>query len=308
MLIFCFVLCTSGHSLRGPQVFLQFLGPQFCTLTTGRHKVSARFHRVVCQCICLCVCLSLFLSIYLYVCLCVCACVGHGFDVLFIKVSATHVVWPPLSHRVVSQLIQFLTSPARRCQPVLVHGFSVGGYLYGETLVHIISNPELCASMSQRIRGQVFDSPVDFEGVPRGLGKVLTSLRPIQLTIQSSLEAYMWLFHSHVTKHYHKSSETFRHNPLRTPSLVLYSHADVVGTPGPIESTMATWRQRGVAVYSRCWQNTPHVRHYLHDPVMYTAELSRFLASIGLTEHTDDNDGGDIVKRRSLAVPASKLQ
>lgn len=234
------------------------------------------------------------------VCVCPSACVGHGFDVLFIKISPSHVLWPPLSHRVVSQLVQFLTSASCRCQPILVHGFSVGGYLYGETLVHIISNPGLPASMSIRIRGQVFDSPVDFDGVPRGLGKVLSSLQPFQLAIQSSLEAYMRLFHSQVTRHYHKSSETFRHNPLLTPSLVLYSQADVLGIPGPIESTMATWRGRGVLVYSRCWQNTPHVRHYLHDPVTYTAELNRFLVSIGLIEQSDDIDDGDIVKRRSL--------
>ena len=89
--------------------------------------------------------------------------------------------------------------------------------------------------------------------------------------VKSSLDAYMTLLHGHVTRHYIRSSETFRNNPLRTPSLVYYSESDVVAPPGPIESLMSTWRARGVPVSCRCWSNTHHVSHYLYDPRNYTA-------------------------------------
>ena len=70
----------------------------------------------------------------------------------------------------------------------------------------------------------------------------------VQVSIRSSLEAYMRMFHRHVTRHYVQSSQTFRHNPLSTPSLLLYSLADVVGTPRPIESLISEWRAGGVTV------------------------------------------------------------
>ena len=161
-----------------------------------------------------------------------CFCSAKGFDVLHIKVTPRQILWPPLAHSVATQILHFITSPPRHHQPILVHGFSVGGYLYGETLVHIMSDVSLAESMSRRIRGQIFDSPVDFEGVPRGVGNALSNLKPVQLAIKTSLEAYMAAFQHQVTSHYIQSSETFRENPLRTPSLVLYSKADVVGTPG----------------------------------------------------------------------------
>ena len=238
------------------------------------------------------------------VCLSVCLCVGKGFDVLHVKVSPRQVLWPPLAHSVVTEIIEFITSPVRHRQPVLVHGFSVGGYLYGETLNHIMSDPHLSTSMSQRVRGQVFDSPVDFEGVPRGVGMALSDFRPVQVAIKSSLDAYTALFHHQVTAHYHKSSQMFRDNPLRTPSLVLYSKADVVGTPGPIESLIATWRSRGVPVFSRCWEMSHHVGHYVRDPINYITALNEFLVCIGLVSTTS---GDTDRQERSIAMPASKL-
>jgi len=250
------------------------------------------------------ICLSVCLSVCMCICLYVCLCTGNGLDVVHIKVSARQILWPPLAQSVVSDIIKFITSPAHHRQPILVHGFSVGGYLYGETLNHIISDAQLTQSFSQRIRGQVFDSPVDFEGVPHGVGMALSDVRPVQVAIKSSLNAYTSLFHRQVTSHYHQSSQTFRQNPLRTPSLLLYSKADVVGTPGPIESLIATWRSVGVPVSCRCWEKSRHVEHYLRDPVNYILELKQFLVSVGLLHHDDD---GEEEHRRSMTMPASKL-
>ena len=93
-----------------------------------------------------------------------------------------------------------------------------------------------------------------------------------------------------MTLHYKQSEATFRSNPLRTPSLVFYSTADVVAVPAPIETLIATWKSHGVPVYSRRWENSRHVTHYRSDPVNYTAELEHFLDSVGLLRHPDDDD------------------
>jgi len=96
-----------------------------------------------------------------------------------------------------------------------------------------------------------------------------------------------------VTRHYKHSSATFRSNPLRTPSLVFYSTADVVAVPGPIDSLISTWRGHGVPVYCRRWNDSRHVTHYRSDPVNYAAELEQFLHSVGLVSHHDDDDDDD---------------
>ena len=76
-------------------------------------------------------------------------------DVLHIKVTAGQILWPTLAHCVVSEILSFITSPRRRSQPVVIHGFSVGGYLYAETLNHIIADEELTRDMTQRVQAQV---------------------------------------------------------------------------------------------------------------------------------------------------------
>ena len=140
------------------------------------------------------------------------------------------------------------------------------------------------------IYAQVFDSPLDYEGMPRGVARSLSDFRPVQLAIESSLHLYMAAFHHSVLKHYRHASQTFRQNPLRTPSLFLYSQSDVLAAPGPIETLVTQWRSEGVPVYCRCWANTRHVQHYLCDPVNYTHQLDQFLITLALVRRHQRDD------------------
>ena len=227
---------------------------------------------------------------------------GKGFDVLHVKVEPFQILWPRNAQAVVGQIVDFLMDGARRTRPILVHGFSVGGYLYGETLVKTTSDPVVHESFAQRIRGQIFDSPVDFEGVPRGVGMAITDVPILQKTIKATLDGYLGAFRQQVMQHYVRSSATFRQNPLRTPSLVFYSHKDPIGTAGPIESLVDGWRQQGIPVMSRSWPDTPHVGHFLHDPVGYIGPINDFLVSIGM-----QSEGAPEDARRTAVRTSSKL-
>lgn len=207
---------------------------------------------------------------------------GKGYDVLHIKVEPLQLLWPQNAQRVVGQVADFVGDSRRNRQPILVHGFSVGGYLYGETVLKFLSDPERFRNMDGRIRGQIFDSPVDFEGVPRGIGKALTSNPVLQKTIKLSLDGFLKVFRSQVTQHFVRSSEMFHLNPLRSPSLVFYSKSDPIGIPGPIETVMRNWKKLDIPVSSRCWEDTPHVSHFLYHPVQYIGALNKFLYDIGL--------------------------
>ena len=153
---------------------------------------------------------------------------GKGFDVLHIKVDPRQVLWPSKVHKTVDQIADFVTEDTRRKQPILIHGFSVGGYVYGETVLKFSSGEERFKDMATRIRGQVFDSPVDYEGVPRGIGMALSPYPIVQKSIKFALDSHLKMFPKQVLQYYKQSSGAFHKNPFRSPSLMLYSKCDLM--------------------------------------------------------------------------------
>lgn len=117
----------------------------------------------------------------------------------------------------------------------MVHGFSVGGYMYGELLVKLDQQREKYQGIRSRMVGQVFDSPVDFEGVAPGFASVLIENKLAQKVIKNALEGYLKVFKKSITSHYLRSSAAFHKNDLRLPSLMLYSRSDPIGVDTKIE-------------------------------------------------------------------------
>ena len=164
----------------------------------------------------------------------------------------------------------------------MIHGFSVGGYLCGETYVKINGNPDLYGQVGQRIVGQVLDSPADLESIPYGFSKAVSPVPVIQSLMEASLNGYLSTFKNSATRHYRKSSDTLYENKLALPSLVYYSDADPVGLAGPIENLIAGYRKNDIPTFSRKFTGSPHVAHFHHYPVEYINELNAFLKYIGL--------------------------
>jgi len=214
---------------------------------------------------------------------------GKGFDVLHMKILPTQMLWPNAGQKAIEELLNFTLRPAHKDQPILIHGFSVGGYLYGETLVKIL-NDSRYRVCGERIVGQIFDSPVDFEGVPRGTGMALSNIPAVQKSIKLSLEFYLSMFKNATVKHYLKSSEAFHNNDLLIPSLLLHSKSDPIGIPESIETVKAKWVKRNVPVYQKCWDKSPHVCHFYHHPIEYIQTLNMFLHEIGLAKEEGNTE------------------
>lgn len=207
---------------------------------------------------------------------------SKGFDVLTIQVPPHHVLWPSGSQERIENLLGVLQDSSLESRPLLVHGFSVGGYLYGEMLVKLREQDKF-ANISERMVGQVFDSPVDFEGVPRGFANVLAKNHMSRTVLRKTIEMYLKLFEKSVTSHYHRSSSAFHDNHLRIPSLFLYSRADPIGVADIIEIVMEKWRCNGIKVSHKCWDHSPHVSHFHHHPDEYVEALLVFLDSLGFS-------------------------
>ena len=112
-------------------------------------------------------------------------------------------------------------------RPVIVHGFSVGGYLYSHVL-SLMENLEKFSPVKSRILGQVFDSPVDFHGIPYGISNAASENPFVRWLMKSSIESYLALFARYTTKIYVEHSHLFHNNPVRAPALFLFSKDDKV--------------------------------------------------------------------------------
>lgn len=73
-------------------------------------------------------------------------------------------------------------------QQILLHGFSVGGYMWGEALDLMESNKDKYNGIADRIVGQVWDSIADVNEIPVGFPYAVF---PKNMMMQSVLRKYL---------------------------------------------------------------------------------------------------------------------
>lgn len=73
-------------------------------------------------------------------------------------------------------------------QPLLLHGFSVGAYLWGEVLVRMKQDLELYRPVVNRIVGHIWDSGADITEIPVGFPKALFPNNPV---LRNATEKYI---------------------------------------------------------------------------------------------------------------------
>ncbi|RWS27070.1 transmembrane protein 53-B-like protein [Leptotrombidium deliense] len=214
----------------------------------------------------------------------------HGFDVLTVKTSPFSLIFPTKGSQIIAKhLLDYLKSQMNSYPNVVVHGFSVGGYQFGEMLVQM--NEQLngtqidakCDVVRENIKGMVFDSAVDFDGIPYGFSRALTDNNFLANTLQMSIQGYMNLFYYIATKHYLKASKAFFNTPLRCPALLLVSHGDKVGDPESNLKVANKWREMGIDVQWKCWDDSRHVSHMHKYPDDYSQQIDNFLRKINLS-------------------------
>ncbi|KAA0203844.1 hypothetical protein HAZT_HAZT002330 [Hyalella azteca] len=202
-----------------------------------------------------------------------------GFDVLKIRISPFDLIRPV----VMSQTLQFLEANPSH-SPVLVHGFSVGAYVFGEGMVMMANDEERYSPVMERFAGQIWDSPVDLEGIPYGVAKAVTANKLLQSSIQSYLEWFLRAQYDNATVHYMRSKQKFHECYVRRPALFLLSKADPVATIEMNAVVYEKWEKYNVPVFVKIFEKSPHVSHYYRYKEAYVEEVLTFLQKLGLTE------------------------
>ncbi|XP_038052109.1 transmembrane protein 53-like [Patiria miniata] len=223
---------------------------------------------------------------------------SRGCDVLTVRIRPLQIMLPTRGSKVIAKdVVEYLQREEIRDRKILVHSFSVGGYQYSEVLQQMLAVQSESKEITSRIIGQIYDSPVDFNEVPIGMSKALLKNPLLQKTLHMSLDSYLRVMYRPVTQHYLRSSDVFFHNPVPAPSLFFYSHTDLVATADASQRAIASLQNKmGYKnVYSKSFEDSPHVSHMYKHRDEYMEALMKFLEGIeyfneALEEHKDKPD------------------
>lgn len=212
----------------------------------------------------------------------------QGFDVALVTISPWQLMWPEKGSRLIAaDLLSFLQEN-QEYQQILLHGFSVGGYMWGEVLTHVHSDRDKYNNVIDRIIGHIWDSAADVTEFVVGTPRAIFPSNPL---LQSILEKYlmyhMKAFYKQSTQYYLRSSQMFHTNLVRSPALFLMSNTDPVG---PVSSNMRvrdSWDSLGTKTYIKIFDGSPHVGHYRKYPKEYVAEIHAFLDILNLMKNKD---------------------
>lgn len=207
----------------------------------------------------------------------------NGFDVLNVVTSPWHVLWPVKGIQLVARDMLDVLKANESYSPLLIHGFSVGAYLWGEVLVHATLEKNKYQAVMNRICGQIWDSSVDVTEIHLGIPKAVF---PKNLVLQNALQQYITYhlkaFDNVATKHYVRASQMFHTNTARVPALFYLSKSDPIGSESANIRARESWESMGVPVYWNCFEKSSHVGHFRYYPDIYKAELFAFLEKLSL--------------------------
>lgn len=211
----------------------------------------------------------------------------QGFDIVFVSITPWQLMWPTKGSRLVAaDLLKFLDD--QNYQQILLHGFSVGGYMWGEVLELIQSDREKYGYVIDRIVGQIWDSAADVTelsiGTPRA---VFPKNQMLQNMLQKYLDYHLKTFHKQSTQYYIRSSQLFHTNLVRSPALFFMSKTDPVGTVTNNLRIKERWETLGVKTYVKIFEKSSHVGHYRKYPKEYVAELYAFLNKLNLIQNEE---------------------
>lgn len=200
--------------------------------------------------------------------------IDSGLDVLAVQITPWQLLWPTKGTQLVARdVVNFLHSNTG-FNPLFLHGFSVGGYMWGECLVHIERELAKYQNVLDRIVGQIFDSAADVSEIHIGIPKAVFPKNPkMQAALRSYIIYHMKAFHEPATSHYIRSSQMFHGNLVRTPALMFVSKLDPVGPPKSNERVCDNWIQNNVDMTYKLFEKSPHVGHFQ----MYRNEYVKYL-------------------------------
>ncbi|KAK9497589.1 hypothetical protein O3M35_004288 [Rhynocoris fuscipes] len=206
--------------------------------------------------------------------------ISRGYDVLSVSITPWQFFWPLSGSQVVAErLIDYLNKCSR--DKLVIHGFSVGAYLWGECLVKFNADLPKYSDLITRIKGQVFDSSADITETSKGLPQAMFPRNPfLRSTMEKYVNYHLRAFYDTATQHYLRASQLYHTTPVRAPALVFVSQNDPIGSIIANTKAKESWESMGMKVHWKCWEKSRHVSHLMLHRDEYISTLNLFLDEI----------------------------
>ncbi|XP_041652239.1 transmembrane protein 53 [Cheilinus undulatus] len=203
-----------------------------------------------------------------------------GFDVLVVESEAKEFLWPRWGLEHGKRLLDLLHSDRFVSRPLLVHAFSIGGYTFAQLLVNVSKDKQKYQALTQRIKGQVYDSLVvgSVDRMATGLGKTLIPrLEPL---VKYASLFYFGTFKRQTIDYFNAGVEAFWNTPVTAPALFFFCENDVLSDPQVMEDMIDHLRKRGIDITAKKWEDSTHAGHLKRHPQEYLTTLNMFLNSL----------------------------
>ncbi|XP_056273570.1 transmembrane protein 53-A [Pseudoliparis swirei] len=206
-----------------------------------------------------------------------------GYDVLVVESEVQEFLWPRWGLENGKRLLELLQSERFVSRPLLVHAFSIGGYTFAQLLVHLSQDTNKYQALTQRIKGQIYDSLVvgSVETMATGLAKTVFP-RGETLVRQISL-LYFHMFRRQTVDYFNTSIEAFWNSPVTAPALFFFCENDLLSNPRAVEELIDHWRKRGIDLTAKKWEDSTHAGHLKRHQKEYLTTLEMFLHSLHLS-------------------------
>jgi esterase/lipase len=212
----------------------------------------------------------------------------QGFDVAVAQITPWQLLWPVNgAQQVAGDIVKFLLNN-EYYQKMVIHGFSVGGYLFGECLVQMNKDIKTYQKVVDRFVGQVWDSAADITEIPAGVPRALFPKNPkLQVPLRNYMKYHLRTFHEPATQHYIRSSQMFHTNFVHAPALMIVSKTDPVGAESSNRRVADSWVSNGIKVTWKCFDHSPHVMHFMKHREEYMNVWFNHLASVSLVKYPE---------------------
>jgi len=224
---------------------------------------------------------------------------AHGFDTLSFAVGPMHVLAPSKAQQYMNRVLNTAleisyenTKTDNETDPkdIVFHSFSMGGYLFGQSLINIKNEPEKFGSLETLIKAQIFDSPPDYGSIAYGISRSVGTGGPVVKMVEKVAEGYLALTKNTAGVAHRAASQAFHENYLPAPALWYYSHADPISRYEDCETVVGKWRASGKHVETVVWKDSPHIQHGRVYPEQYFGTLQSFLQRCDVIKDFDQTD------------------
>ncbi|XP_074599171.1 transmembrane protein 53-like lethal (2) k09913 [Brevipalpus obovatus] len=211
----------------------------------------------------------------------------HGFDVMTVYSKPFDLMLPKIGAHVTAQdLLNYLLGKENNYKNIVVHGFSVGGYQFGEFIIKLKAAVEQsdhklgAEKIVKQIKGVIFDSAADVHSAPGGIARSIAADTFKADIFEKLLKLYLKIMYPVCSRYLYAVHDAFYGNFMRTPALLLFSHVDKIGDAKTNFELAKTWTQLGIQVDLKAFDKSRHVSHLHQYPEEYEKQIEAFLHKI----------------------------